>query len=55
MTEIKFISTDSNKDYIEVKASGNNIPYSFDGRYYIRNGASDEQIDRDLLIKIVQS
>ena len=55
LPEIKFISTDRNKDYIEVKASGNDIPYSFDGRYYIRNGASDEQIDRDLLIKIVKS
>ena len=55
LPEIKFISTENNKDYIEVKASGHDIPYSFDGRYYIRNGASDEQIDRDFLIKIVQS
>lgn len=55
LPEIKFISTENNKDYIEVKASGHNIPYTFDGRYYIRNGASDEQIDRDFLIKIVQS
>ena len=45
LPEIKFISTENNKDYIEVKASGHNIPYTFDGRYYIRNGASDEQID----------
>ena len=35
--------------YIELTAEGNDIPYSFDGRYYIRNIRSDELMDNNMI------
>ena len=55
LTEVKLIVSDDNKEYIEVDAIGNDIPYSFDGRFYIRNGASDEQVDNSMLRRMLIS
>ena len=41
--------------YIRVHAEGSDIPYSCDGRYYIRTAASDEQIGSELLRKMLMS
>lgn len=42
-------------DYIVLKASGTDTPYSCDGRYYIRNVASDEMMDNAMVRKAVTS
>ena len=44
-----------NKEYIKLYAEGSNIPYSFDGRYYVRNVASDEKVTNDLLRKMLMA
>jgi len=41
--------------YIRVFAEGSDIPYSCDGRYYIRTASADEQIGSDLLRKMLIS
>ena len=41
--------------YIRVNAEGSDVPYSCDGRYYIRTASADEQIGSDLLRKILIS
>jgi len=38
---------------IEVYVKGSNIPYSCDGRYYIRNGSRDEHVTNDLLRRML--
>ena len=53
--EIEELKSDDGKDYIKVYVSGTNIPYSFDGRYYVRTGASDDQIDVHMLTNIIES
>lgn len=35
--------------YIVLTTEGNDIPYSFDGRYYIRNIRSDELMDNNMI------
>ena len=44
-----------NVEYLEVSAQGSDIPYSCDGRYFIRTGSSDEQITPQLLRKMLES
>lgn len=51
LPEIKILE-DGDKKYIEVKVSATTIPYSYDGRYYVRNQASDEQVEPHLLSKM---
>ena len=53
--EIIELKSDDGKDYIKVCVSGTNIPYSYDGRYYVRTGASDDQIDVHMLTNIIES
>lgn len=43
------------KEYIKVYARGDEIPYCFDGRYYIRNVSSDEQLTNNMLRKMLAS
>ena len=43
------------KKYIKVSASGSDIPYCFDGRYYIRNVSADEQASNEILRKMLSS
>ncbi len=46
---------ETNRTYIKVTASGSDIPYSFDGRYYLRNVSADEQASNDILRKMLAS
>lgn len=41
--------------YVKVSASGTDVPYSCDGRYFIRNYKGDDQVPNDLLRKILAS
>lgn len=52
MEELK---TKDNEKYIKIESSGEDVPYSFDGRYYIRNASADEKITSELLRKILAS
>lgn len=52
---IKEHTTDDGKKYISLWATGTSIPYSFDGRYYIRNVSSDEQAEPEVLVQLVMS
>ena len=46
---------DNNLLYIVLSAEGNDIPYSFDGRYYIRNIRSDELMDNNMIRHAISS
>ena len=48
-----FNTTDDGKKYVTVSATGYNSPYSFDGRYFIRNVSSDESAGPEVLIQMV--
>ena len=41
--------------YISVYANGHDIPYSFDGKFYIRTGDADEKISTNILRKMLLS
>ena len=41
--------------YIRVHAEGSDIPYSCDGRYYLRTASADEQVGSELLRKMLVS
>jgi len=43
------------KTIVIVSANGDDIPYSFDGRFYIRNVSSDEHVSNALLRLMVES
>ncbi len=54
------VSIDSLKDekgntYLKLYAEGLDIPYSYDGRYFIRNVSSDEKVENNLLRKMLLS
>lgn len=51
--DILELSDDSGKKYIEVTATGSNIPYSFDGRFYLRNVSADEKASNEILRKML--
>lgn len=53
--EIEVHTTPEGKEYIELRASGYNVPYSFDGRYFIRNVSSDESAGPDIVTQMVMS
>ena len=53
--EIEVHTTSEGKQYIELRASGYNVPYSFDGRYFIRNVSSDESAGPDIVTQMVLS
>ncbi len=47
--EIDVITSDDGKQYLVLKASGTDIPYSCGGRFYIRNVKSDDQMDNAMI------
>lgn len=47
--------TGDGKRFISMSATGVSIPYSFDGRYYIRNVSSDESAEPETVVKLVLS
>lgn len=52
---IKSLKDENNNVYIKLYAEGTDIPYSFDGRYFIRNVSSDEKVENNLLRKMLIS
>ena len=53
--EIKDYADENGKKYIKVFAKGTDVPYSHDGRYYVRNVSADEQASNDILRKMLAS
>ncbi len=53
--ELEVLKSDDNKEYLKLKAEGTNMPYSYDGRYFIRNVSSDEKVSNELLRKMLVS
>ncbi len=53
--DIKELKDETGKKYIEITASGTDIPYSFDGRYYVRSVSADEQATNDILRKMLSN
>ena len=53
--DIDELTDDNGKTYIKVSANGFDIPYSFDGRYYLRNVSADEQVSNYALRKMLTS
>ena len=53
--EIKDHTDENGKKYIKVAAKGTDVPYSYDGRYYVRNVSADEQASNDILRKMLAS
>ena len=51
--EIETRKSEDGKDYLVLKAKGNETPYSFDGRYFIRNVSSDERMDHSALRRAI--
>ena len=51
--DIKDFSDENGKKYIRVSAKGTDIPYSYDGRYYVRNVSADEQATNEILRKML--
>lgn len=43
MLDIKEMADEEGRTYIRVHAEGSDIPYSCDGRYYLRTASADEQ------------
>ena len=41
--------------YISLQASGYNTPYSYDGRYYMRNSSSDEGVGPETISQLVMA
>ncbi len=55
LADIRECVSDDGKTYISVSAMGSNIPYSCDGRYYVRNASADENVSSELLRKMLAS
>ena len=55
MPEISRHETDDGRSYISVRVTGYNIPYSCDGRYYIRNVSSNESAGPDVVAQLVMA
>lgn len=55
LAKIEPFKDENGKSYIRISAVGTNIPYSCDGRYYIRNVSADEKASNALLRKMLSS
>lgn len=55
LTDINELADEFGNTYIRVHAKGTDIPYSCDGRYYVRNVSADEQVSNDILRKMLMS
>ena len=53
--EISKHETDDGRSYISIRVTGYNIPYSCDGRYYIRNVSSNESAGPDVVAQLVMA
>ena len=55
LAEIQEHTSNDGLSYISIFARGSNMPYSCDGRYYVRNAAADEKVSNELLRKMLIS
>lgn len=53
--EITECVTDDGLAYVRIHVTGYSIPYSYDGRYYIRNVSSNESAGPDVVVQMVMS
>lgn len=53
LADIKILATIEGKQYIRVYAEGYDTPYSYDGRYYVRNVSSNEQASPSMVRKMM--
>lgn len=53
--EVTKKSTKDDKTYIALTAKGTDIPYSCDGRYYVRNVKSDDLMDNSMIRRALSS
>lgn len=55
LAEIQEHTSNEGLTYISIFARGSNMPYSCDGRYYVRNVAADEKATNEMLRKMLIS
>lgn len=55
LVDVQIMESDDGKRYIAMSSKGYDIPYSYDGRYFIRHGSSNESASPDLVAKMVLS
>ncbi len=55
LVDVRIMESDDGKRYIAMSSSGYDVPYSCDGRYFIRHGASNESASPELVAKMVLS
>lgn len=55
LVTMEALESDDGKQYLKVEASGYDVPYSFDEKYYIRHGASNESATPDIVSRLVLS
>ncbi len=53
--EVSVSSDEDGNKFIKVEARGNDVPYSCDGRYYIRNVKSDDLMDNQTIRRAIVS
>lgn len=53
--EVNVLSDENGNQFLKVEAHGNDIPYSCDGRYYIRNVKSDDLMDNQSIRRAIIS
>lgn len=53
LVDISILETPEGLKYIRVFATGQDTPYSYDGRYYVRNVSSNEQASPNLVRKMM--
>lgn len=53
LPEVTVHDTDDGRRFIVLQASGYDTPYSYDGRYYIRNVSSDESAGPEIVTQLV--
>ncbi|MDW7656390.1 MAG: putative DNA binding domain-containing protein [Bacillota bacterium] len=53
--KIDEMTDERGNSFIKVSAKGYDMPYSFDGRYFIRNVSADERISNEILRKMLAS
>ena len=47
------LEDENGRKYIKISVNGIDIPYSFDGRYYVRNVSADEKASNTVLRKML--
>lgn len=53
--EVEELKDEKNNVYLKIQANGNDIPYSCDGRFYIRNVKSDDLMDNQSIRRAIVS